>query len=62
MEEFMLVVKGYDYGNVTPEIMEKRMNAYRPWMEKMTQAGRNKSGAVQERGAAGTGNRPFGKG
>jgi hypothetical protein len=39
MEEYMLVVRGYNYAGVTPEIMEKRMNAYRPWLEKMTQAG-----------------------
>lgn len=51
MEEFMLLVKGYDYSNVSPEIMEKRMNAYRPWMEKMTQAGRYKSGQPLEPGS-----------
>ena len=51
MEEFMLLVKGYDYANVSPEIMEKRMNAYRPWMEKMTQAGRYKGGQPLEPGS-----------
>ena len=50
MEEYMMVVRGYNYAGVTPEIMEKRMNAYRPWMEKMTQAGRYKSGAPLEPG------------
>jgi len=51
MEEFMLLVKGYDYANVSPEVMEKRMNAYRPWMEKMTQAGRYKGGQPLEPGS-----------
>jgi hypothetical protein len=50
MEEYMLLVRGYNYAGVTPEVMEKRMNAYRPWMEKMTQAGRYKSGAPLEPG------------
>ena len=50
MEEFMLIVRGYNYEGVTPEVMEKRMNAYRPWMEKMTQAGRYKSGGPLEPG------------
>jgi hypothetical protein len=51
MEEFMLLVKGYDYSNVSPEVMEKRMHAYRPWMEKMTQAGRYKGGQPLEPGS-----------
>ena len=43
-------VRGYNYAGVAPEAMEKRMNAYRPWMEKMTQAGRYKSGGPLEPG------------
>jgi hypothetical protein len=51
MDEFMLVVRGYDYANVTPEVMEKRMNAYRPWMEKMVEAGHYKAGQPLEPGS-----------
>lgn len=51
MEEFMLVVRGYDYSDVSPEIMQQRMNAYRPWMEKMTAAGRYKAGQPLEPGS-----------
>jgi hypothetical protein len=51
MEEFMFLVRGYDYSEVSPEVMGKRMNAYRPWMEKMTQAGRYKGGQPLEPGS-----------
>ncbi len=50
MEDFMLIVRAYDYTNVTPEEMQKRMEAYRPWMEKMTASGRYKGGAPLEPG------------
>jgi hypothetical protein len=50
MEEFLFVVRGYDFKNASPEEMEKRMMAYRPWMEKMTQAGRYKGGQPLEPG------------
>ncbi|MBW8889232.1 MAG: hypothetical protein JF616_15870 [Fibrobacteres bacterium] len=50
MEEFLLLVRGYDYNGVSPEIMQQRMNAYRPWMEKMTAAGRYKGGNPLEPG------------
>lgn len=50
MEEFMFVIRGYDYTNASPEIMQQRMNVYRPWMEKMTAAGRYKGGQPLERG------------
>ena len=51
MEDFMFVVRGYDYKDVTPEVMQKRMGAYQPWMEKMIQAGRYKSGGPLEPGS-----------
>jgi hypothetical protein len=51
MEEFLLLVRGYNYANVTPEIMETRMSQYRPWMEKMTQMGRYKGGQPLEPGS-----------
>jgi hypothetical protein len=50
MDEFMFIVRGYDYNGVTPEVMQKRMAAYQPWMEKMIQAGRHKAGAPLEPG------------
>jgi hypothetical protein len=51
MEEFMFIVRAYDYSNVSPEEMERRMMAYRPWMEKMIQAGRYKGGQPLEPGS-----------
>jgi hypothetical protein len=51
MEEFMLLVRDYDYKDVTPEEMQRRMEAYRPWMEKMTAAGLYKGGAPLEPGS-----------
>lgn len=50
MDEFMFLVRGYDYNGVTPEVMDKRMGAYLPWLEKMTQAGRYKGGQPLEPG------------
>ncbi len=50
MEEYMLIVRGYNYVDVSPEIMETRMNTYRPWMEKMTAAGHYKAGQPLEPG------------
>lgn len=51
MEEFMFIVKGYDYAGVSPEIMEKRMMAYLPWKEKMIREGRYKAGQPLEPGS-----------
>lgn len=51
MDEFMFLVRGYDEKGVTPEIMQKRMAAYQPWMEKMMTAGHYKSGAPLESGS-----------
>ena len=50
MEEYMLLVRDYDYKDATPEEMQRRMEAYRPWMEKMTAEGRYKGGAPLEPG------------
>jgi hypothetical protein len=51
MEEYMLLVRDYDDKDVTPEEMQGRMEAYRPWMGKMTAEGRYKGGAPLEPGS-----------
>ena len=48
MEDFLLIVKNYDYANVTPEQMQQGMEAYRAWKEKLVAMGRYKSGSALE--------------
>jgi hypothetical protein len=50
MDEFIFLVRGYDYTGVSPEVMQKRMNAFNPWKEKMLAAGRYKGGQPLEPG------------
>lgn len=48
MDEFLFIVKNYDYANVTPEQMQQGMTAYRAWVEKL--GDRYKGGSALEPG------------
>lgn len=48
MREFMLIMKGDDSAQVSPEQMQKRMEGYMVWMKKMTEGGRLKAGQPLE--------------
>ncbi len=50
MDEFIFLVRGYDYNDVSPEVMQKRMGAFTVWKEKMVVAGRYKGGQPLEPG------------
>ena len=48
MKDFMLIMKGDDSANVSPEQMQQRMQSYMAWMQKMTGEGRVKAGQPLE--------------
>jgi hypothetical protein len=50
MDEFIFLVRGYDYTGVSAEVMQKRMGVFNAWKEKMVQAGRYKGGQPLEPG------------
>ena len=48
MAEFMLIMKGDDSHDASPEDMQQRMQDYMSWMKKMTGQGRLKAGQPLE--------------